>query len=468
MEFSKLVLIGLFRDQQYAKKVIPYIKKEFFTSYDEAYVFTQFKKYLVKHRSFPSQTSFKIEIADARDVNENTFEQVNKLLDNIFDSKDEFEHEWLVTKTEEWCKERAIYNALLKSIELHEERKDLDGIPEILRGALQISFDDDCGIDFFDEKCMSERMRTYRQKIKKFSTGIHKLDMITDGGFESKAVSIFFGASGSGKTATLVAVSANMCRNGEDVLYITLEMAESKISQRYEANFLDTTINSVKDIQEDSFKKRLLDIKGKKVGRLTVKEYPTATINTEHIRALLDELEIKKNFKPTVLVVDYINLMRSSRFSGDNMYSTLKCIIEELRGLAIEKELCLITATQANREGNSSNVSDLDMTNVGESKAIVDTCDFLAALIYPEELREKQLQIWKVLKNRFGGTVNYKMPVKTYHEKSKVTDVEDDDLGLETQQPIPTSFNEPKPKPNKQEVNMKFTEENLDDDLWDD
>lgn len=447
---------------------MPYLKKEYFETHEEAYLFNAIKSYMVKYKSFPTQTSLQIEISDARGLNENTHTEIIKLVDLVFEYEIDYSEEWIISKTEEWCKERAMRNALLESIKIHEERQNLDGIPEILRGALQVSFDDSCGIEVFDERSMSERMRTYRQKIKKFSTGIHKLDMITDGGFESKAVSIFFGASGAGKTATLVAVSANMCRNGEDVLYITLEMAESKISQRYEANFLDTTINSVKDIQEDSFKKRLLDIKGKKVGRLTVKEYPTATINTEHIRALLDELEIKKNFKPTVLVVDYINLMRSSRFSGDNMYSTLKCIIEELRGLAIEKELCLITATQANREGNSSNVSDLDMTNVGESKAIVDTCDFLAALIYPEELREKQLQIWKVLKNRFGGTVNYKMPVKTYHEKSKVTDVEDDDLGLETQQPIPTSFNKPKPKPNKQEVNMKFTEENLDDDLWDD
>ena len=462
MEFSKLVLINLFHNKEYTKKVTPYIKKEFFNDYVEGYIFSLFKSYLSKHRSFPSEVSFKIELNDTKKLNESNFKLAVELVDEIFKSECNEDFEWLVTKTEEWCKERAVYNALLKSIELHEERKNLDGIPEILREALRVSFNKECGLELFDDKCISDRMKTYRKKIKKYPTGISKLDMICDGGFENKAVSIFFGASGAGKSATLVAVSANMAVNGEDVLYVTLEMAEEKITQRYEANYLDEKINDIKDLDEIRFKDDLLKIKSNNVGRIIVKEFPPATINIEHIRSLLDELEIKKNFKPTVIVIDYINLMKSSRFTGDNMYSTVKSIVEEVRGLAVERELCIISATQANKDGNSSKVTDLDATNVGESKGIVDTTDFLCALIYPEELREKNIQIWKVLKNRYGGSVNYKIPVKVEHDKSKVYDLDDDDFILNSN----PEKNEPKRK--KQPLNLKFESDNLDEGLFDD
>ncbi len=366
MELSKLILSTLFNNTNYGKKVLPYLKKDYFTSFEEGYLFKLYKSYVIKHHSFPSEVSIKIELSDSKDLNEKAYKDVLELLDLVLNYDNDCDIDWLIDKTENWCKERAIFLALCKSIEIHDKRGNIDAIPEILRGALQISFDSSCGIEVFDEKDMISRMKNYKKKIKKFSTGITKLDIITDGGFESKSISVFFGGSGTGKSATLVAISANMCRDGEDVLYVTLEMAEDKISQRYEANFLNEHINSIKNINEDSFKDKLLNIKKNHAGRLVIKEYPTATITTEHIRALLDELEIKKNFKPTVLVVDYINLMRSSRFSGDNMYSTVKSITEELRGLAIEKELCLISATQANKEGNSSKNTDLDVTNVGE------------------------------------------------------------------------------------------------------
>lgn len=270
--------------------------------------------------------------------------------------------------------------------------------------------------------------------------------------------------TGVGKTTALVNFSCNMVRNGEDVLYITLEMSEEKISQRHEANFIDTPINEIRNVKDDDFKTSLLSVKKQQVGRLIIKEYPPASISSENVRALLDELELKKNFKPTVLVVDYLNLLRSSRLMGDNLYVTIKAISEELRGIAVEKDLCCITATQANRQGNDSKNTDLDFTNVGESKAISDTCDFLAALISPEELREQNLQIWKVLKNRFGGTVNYRFPIRTEHDKARLSDA--DDMQLVSNEMSDDAKNHKKRK-KKEPMNVVISDEPTDVDLFD-
>lgn len=373
MEFSKMVLAGLVQNKPFAKKVFPHLKPEFFPDYEQTYLFKLVKQYVIQYKGFPTLSTIKIELTNKKDVNENLFKSISELIEEIFTNKLDCELEWLVKNTESWCKERAIYNALIKSIEYHEEKKNLESIPELLRKALQVGFESSCGIEFFDEKSIEERLKLYKQKIKKFPTGLEKLDIVTGGGFESKSLCLVFGMTGSGKTTSLVAFSANMVRNGEDVLYITLEMSEEKISQRHEANFIGTPINEIKEIKNNDFKDSLLKIKQQQVGRLIIKEYPPATISSENIRALLDELELKKNFKPTVLVVDYLNLMRSSRLVGDNLYVTIKAISEELRGIAVDKDLCCITATQANRQGNDSKATDLDFTNVGECLSLNST-----------------------------------------------------------------------------------------------
>ena len=463
MELSKIILSSLVQNKPYCKKVFAHIKKDFFPDYEQSYLFGLIKNYMTVHKGFPSLSSLKIELGNKKDINEKVYSEINNLIDEIYTLPQDNELPWLISTTEKWCKERAIYNALVKSIELHEARKDLDGIPELLRKALQVSFESSCGLDLFDEKSIEERIELYNKHIKKFPTGISKLDMITNGGFEAKALSVLFGGTGVGKTISLVALACNMVREGEDVLYVTLEMAEEKITQRAEANFLDVFINDVKKIEAESFKKSLLDIKSKNVGRLLVKEFPTATINVEHIRGLLDELEIKKNFKPTVLIVDYINLMKSSRFNGDSMYSIVKSICEELRGLAVENELCIVSATQANKDGNNSKMTDLDLTNVGESKALADTVDFLAALIYPEELREQCIQIWKVLKNRFGGSVNYRFPIRTEHEKCQIHDGDDMDL-VDNETKLGNEIKNKKEP--KKKINMKISNDDLEDDLF--
>jgi replicative DNA helicase len=381
------------------------------------------------HKGFPSKTSLQIELSEKKDINEKVYNEINKLIDEVYSYPQDNELAWLVSVTEGWCKERAIYNALIKSIELHEGRKDLDSIPELLRKALQISFESSCGLEVFDEKNIDERIELYNRYIKKFPTGISKLDMVTNGGFEAKALSVLFGGTGVGKTISLVSLACNMARQGEDVLYITLEMAEEKITQRVEANFLDVFINDVKKIEAEKFKKSLLDIKKKSVGRILVKEFPTATINVEHIRSLLDELEIKKNFKPSVVVLDYINLMKSSRFNGDNMYSTVKSICEELRGLAVQKELCMISATQANKEGNNSKLTDLDLTNVGECLAldsVVKTESGVEKSICDVRIGDKLMGNNKVVevKKVFDVTKKHMYKIKTKRGKEIICSID--------------------------------------------
>jgi len=466
MELSKIILSSIVQNKPYCKKVFAHIKKDFFPDYEQSYLFGIIKNYMTVHKGFPSLSSLKVELLAKKDINEKVFLEVSNLIDEIYSLPQDNELSWLVETTKKWCKERAIYNALIKSIELHENKKDLDSIPELLRKALQVNFDESCGLEIFDEKSIDERQVIYKKLIKKFPTGITKLDLITGGGLEAKAVTAIFGASGIGKSAALVAIGCNMVRDGEDVLYVTLEMAEEKICQRVEANFFDQTINSIKEIESETFKSKLCNIKSKGVGRMVVKEFPPATINVDHIRGLLDELEIKRNFKPTVLVLDYINLMRSSRYSGESLYSTVKSIIEEVRGLAVEKELCVLTATQGNREANNTKLTDLDATNVGESKGFVDTVDCLIGIVMPEDLREQQIQIWKMLKNRFGGSVNYKFPIRIEHDKSQIHDGDDMCL-VDNDNKLGNDTKETKNPIKKKKMNITIGgNDNVDDELF--
>jgi replicative DNA helicase len=228
----------------------------------------------------------------------------------------------------------------------------------------------------------------------------------------------------------MVAISANMLRDGNEVLYVSLEMSEDKISERFEANFLDVVINDIPNTSDEDFKIGISNIKKKNPGRLVIREYPPTLININHIRSLLDELELKKNFKPKILIIDYLNLMLSARYSGDMMYSIIKSIAEEIRGLAVEKELCIITATQAIKSANSKRMTDIDIVDVGESKGLADTVDALFGIIYNEELREQGIQVWVSLKNRFSGIVQYKFPIRVQHDKSQIFDHHDPDFKL--------------------------------------
>jgi replicative DNA helicase len=466
LQISKHILAGILNNKAYAKKVYPHLKKDYFRTFEEGYVFNLMKKYMIAHKAFPTKSSLLLELSDVKDLNETGYNEVKNIIENIADIKFDYTEDYLIKATENFCKTSAINNALLKSIELQEKNENVDSIPDILRKALQVNFDSSCGFEIFDEKSMDERFNLYQRKVKKFSTGLQRLDELTDGGLEAKAITVIFGGSGVGKSAALVAIAANMARNGENVLYITLEMSEEKISQRFEANFLDEYINNISKLDEEEYKSGLCKLKSDTLGRIVVKEFPTATINSNHVNALIDELEIKRNFKPTVVVVDYINLMRSSRFANENSYVTVKGITEELRGIAVEREICMISATQANKEGNNSKLTDLDATQVAESNGLLATVDLLIGLIFSEELREQSTQIWKILKNRFSGFVNSKFPIKVEHDKSKIYDC-DDDMQIYGNNEINEKLDKEKKQSKKKKVEVKFKKSELADDLWD-
>lgn len=465
MQLSKNILSGLVLNKEYARKVYPHIKPDYFESREEIYLFKMMKKYMVTYRAFPTLSSLKLELANCKDLTEKGFEDVDKLISEIFNLEFDYTVEYLVNTTEEWCKTRSIHNALCKAIEIQETNKGVEGIPDILRKALNVSFNQKCGFEIFSEKSIDERYKIYQEKILKYPTGLKRLDELTNGGFEIKALSIFFGGSGVGKSAAMVALGANMARDGANVLYVTLEMSEEKISQRFEANFTNEYINNISRLGEDDYKSSLKKAKTDTMGRIIVKGYSPAVLTNIGIEALLDELEIKENFKADVVIIDYINLMRSSRVTNENSYTTVKCICEEVRGLAMERDLCIVSATQATKEGNNSKLTDMDSTFVGESKGLMDTVDFLCAMIFNEELREQNIQIWKICKNRFSGFVNNRFKISVEHDKSKIYDCEEEGF-MYGEDETKSKLEKEKKTRVKKKVEMKFKDAGLDEDIF--
>lgn len=467
MIISHCILSGIVVNKSYGKKVIPFLKPEYFQTFEDTYVFKLMKKYMATYKAFPTLSSLKLELSNVKDLSESGFKDVSELIDKIFtEIPFDYTEEYLVNLTEKWIQGRALDNALLKSILLREKGENVESIPDLLRKALQISFESSCGYEIFDDQSINERYEEYQKKTKKIPTGLNKLDELINGGVEPKTLNILFGASGTGKTAAMVALACNMVRNGEDVLYITLEISKEKLAMRVEANFLDEYVNNIGKLDKEEYTSGLKKLKTSTLGRFIVEEFAPASINSLHIEALLDELEIKKGFRPTVVFVDYVNLLRSSRYTNENSYTTVKSICEELRGIGVNRGIAIVSCTQANKEGNNSKITDMDATNVGESKGLVDSCDLLVCLIFGEELREQSIQIWKLLKNRYGGFVNSRFTVKVEHDKCKVYD-SDDDMEMYGKKELSASVEKEKNKTKRKKVEMVFKDKNLDENLFD-
>jgi replicative DNA helicase len=420
MNIQESVLTGILKNKDYAKKCFPYISHNYFSTFEYSYLFKLIKSYAIKYKAIPTKNTLLIELSNQKDLTEDAYQAIKELIDIVFNQEFDYAIDYFIDETEKWCKQRALHNSIMKSVEILEENKNLDSIPEMMRKALSIQFDYTHGTEFLDDEDILKRYDAYHKKITKFSTGIDAIDKVTCGGFEPKSVTCLLSGTNQGKTQSMIALGANFLRDGHDVLYVTLEMAEEKIAQRFESNFFDIEINDVAYLSKDDYLGRFKKLN--QLGRLVVKEYPTASINVNNLRALLDDLDIKKKFKPKVIILDYLNLMTSSRYSGDNMYTTVKAIAEEVRGMAVEKELCILTATQGNRETNDRKNTHIDLKNVAESNALSQIVDCMFGLIYPEDLREQNIQVWTILKNRFGGIVNYKFPIKTCHEKAQIFD----------------------------------------------
>jgi archaellum biogenesis ATPase FlaH len=399
MRLESFLLWNLIDNEDYTRQVLPYLKEEYFTSQPHKLVFNIIRDFIVEYEKPPAREALYIELSDLG-INENLFEEAKQVVAELECDKT-FTLPWLLDKTEHFCKERAIHNALLDSIEISDNKPDERGkIPDILTDALSISFDTRIGHDYLDD--WENRWDYYTRKEEKKPFSLELFNKITEGGLPGKTLTVILAGTGVGKSRFMTHEAAYDLEQGKNVLYLTLEMAEEKISERIDANLLDIDINEIKHMAKSDFQKRLERVKDKTVGKLIVKEYPPTTAGAIHFKKLLKEMELKIAFKPDVIYVDYINLCSSSRLSRQRTtsYEYIKAVAEELRGLAVEMRVPIITATQTNRSGFVS--SDVGLEDTAESFGLPATADLMFALISTDELKELNQQMVKQLKNRLG------------------------------------------------------------------
>ena len=401
------ILSGLIHNENYTRKVLPFLKDEYFDAQSEKVVFKEIVTYIDKYNGLPTKEALRISIDEKDNLNEEQYKEVDNVITSLeYDNKTD--DDWLVDKTEKFCQDKAIYNAVRESIlVLDGQHKQLDkgSIPELLSKALGVSFDSSIGHDFLDN--FDERYTFYHTKEDKIPFDLDLFNKITKGGLSRKSLSIALAGTGVGKTLFMTHCAAANMMAGLNVLYITMEMAEERIAERVDANLLDLTVDELREVPKDVYVKRIERVKNKTTGKLIVKEYPTASAGSAHFRHLLNELRLKKNFTPDVVYIDYLNICTSSRMkhgANVNSYTMIKAIAEELRGLAVEFNVPIVSATQTTRTGYSS--SDLNLEDTSESFGLPATADFMFGLISTEELESLGQLMVKQLKNRWGDT-NY-------------------------------------------------------------
>jgi len=399
-----VILQNLIYNEEYARKVVPFIKEEYFHDKTERLVFDIIKSFVVKYNNLPTKEALSIELDKNSTLNEEEYKNSSNLI-NSFSSNDA-NIDWLTSETEKFCKDKAVYNAIMESIHIIDGKskdKTDTAIPHILSDALSVSFDTHIGHDYIEDA--DERYQFYHQKEKRIPFDLEFLNDITGGGTPSKTLNIIMAGTGVGKSAFLCHHAANCLTQNLSVLYITCEMAEERIAERIDANLMDITLDNLKELPKQVYDKKMNTISSKMTGKLIIKEYPTASANSNHFRALIDELQMKKKFKADIIFIDYLNICASSRIKGGsniNTYQMVKSIAEELRGLAVEKDVPIWSATQVNRSGFSN--SDFGLEDTSESFGLPATCDFMMALISTEELEEKGQLLVKQLKNRYNDS----------------------------------------------------------------
>lgn len=420
--FEEIILKNLITDVDYTRKYVSYLNTRQFGSNESKHFVHLFSDYYSRYGELPTCSQLKVELTKNKKINDTQLNDIAKYLDYINEQpKERHTFKWLQENTETWIRDRELEHAIIKCAEIIQSDESREEIPNLIRDAYKISFDEDMGVELFDEKTWRARHQRYNEKALKFATSFEKFNLVTGGGFEPKTVNIFMAGTNVGKTTVMAAMAADFIRKGYDVLYFTMEMAQEKISQRIESNLFNTPTNDLKDLPEDIFCSRLNEIKNKTNGRLIVKEFPTSMANVNHLRRYLDDIEIKAEFRPVIVFVDYISIMSSVRIKNDSLYQYNKAIIEELRGLAVERNLCVFSAIQTNRSGFGS--SDASLTDSAESWGIPATADFQCALISNEELEKQNLMIVKILKNRYSGIKNYRFPLRTHMECARFTEL---------------------------------------------
>ena len=424
MKIETKILSHLVYDEKYLRKVLPFIKDVYFEVLTEKIIFQEIQQYMNNYDGLPSANILQIEVEKRKDISEEIFKEAVDLIQSFREEK--VDQEWLLDTTEKWCKERAIYLALMESVKLADGRdktKNREAIPSILSEALGVSFDDHIGHDYLQDA--EERFEFYHKKEDKIPFDLDLFNKITKGGLPNKTLNVALAGTGVGKSLFMCHCASSCLSQGKNVLYITLEMAEEKIAERIDANLLGVNIKELTDLPKSLFETKIGKVAKKTQGTLIIKEYPTASAHAGHFKSLLSELSIKKGFAPDIIFVDYLNICSSSRYKGTivNSYTFVKAIAEELRGLAVEANLPIVSATQTTRSGYGS--SDIDLTDTSESFGLPATADLMFALISTEELEDMNQIMIKQLKNRYNDpTINKRFVIGIERSKMRLYNVE--------------------------------------------
>ena len=438
---ERTALTNLISNEDYARKVLPFIKGNYFDVKEERVIFEEIYNFVDKYKKIPTQTSLEIEVGERKDLTEIEYKKVVEIIQTLNPVKVDFN--WLIDTTEKFCKDKAIYNAIVDGISIidgKDKDRNRDSIPSILTDALSVSFDNAVGHDYILDA--DSRFDFYHRIEEKIPFDLEYFNKITKGGLPPKTLNIALAGTGVGKSLFMCHMAANCLSQGKNVLYVTLEMAEERIAERIDANLMNISMEDLQDLPKKMFDDKMAKIMKKTSGKLIVKEYPTASANSNHFRGLIKELAIKKSFKPDIIFIDYLNICASSRFKGNanvGSYFYIKAIAEELRGVAVETNVPIMSATQTTRSGFIS--SDVGLEDTSESFGLPATADLMFALISTEELEELNQIAVKQLKNRYNDpTMNRRFVLGIDRAKMKLFDVDikEQDLVDDGQEDIPT------------------------------
>jgi len=418
------ILRNFFFNEDFTRKALPFVKPDYFTNRTERLLFEEIYNFVNSYKNLPTKETILIEFGRRKDLNDEEVKSVKELVNGFVDEKSDLQ--WLLDTTERFCKDRAVHNAVLSGIKIldgKDKQRQPEAIPSILSEALAVSFDNHIGHDYIGDA--ESRFDWYHTKEKRYPFDLNFFNKITKGGVPSKTLNIALAGTGVGKSLFMCHCASNFLTQGQNVLYITLEMAEERIAERIDANLMDVTMDDLHDMPKQLYDNKMAKLRSKTTGQLIIKEYPTASAHSGHFRALINELALKKSFKPDIVFVDYLNICASSRFKGGNIssYFYIKAIAEELRGLAVEFNLPIFSATQTTRTGYVS--TDIGLEDTSESFGLPATADFMFALMSNEELESLGQMKIKQLKNRYNDpSMNRAFIVGVDRAKMRLYDVE--------------------------------------------
>ena len=435
---ERTTLSNLVYNEPYARRVLPFIKPEYFSDRTERVVFEEIHNFMEKYGNQPTKETLSIELDNRKDLSDEEFKKVLDVIGTLSDAK--VDMQWLVDTTEKFCKDKAVYNAILNGIQIIEgkdKKQSPEALPSILSEALSVGFDQTVGHDYVDDA--ENRYEFYHKKEEKLEFDLEYFNKITKGGLPQKTLNIALAGTGVGKSLFMCHMAASTLMQGKNVLYITLEMAEERIAERIDANLMNITMDDLHELPKKMFTDRVAKIQQKTNGKLIIKEYPTASAHSGHFRALLKELALKKSFHPDIIFIDYLNICASSRMKGMggaiNSYNYVKAIAEELRGLAVEYDVPVFSATQTTRSGYSN--SDVGLEDTSESFGLPATADLMFALISTEELEGLGQIMVKQLKNRYNDpTFNKRFVVGVDRAKMRLYDVDESEQELTDDTPV--------------------------------